>query len=279
MTANADQIEYWNEVAGPKWVAQQTKLDRLMAPMTEALLEGAAAHVGARVLDVGCGCGDLALRLAAACGAHGDVLAVDISRPMLSHAGTRPPVAEGSAPITWRLGDATSESFAADRDRIVSRFGVMFFDDPPRAFANIRRAAAPGARFAFLTWRSCKDVGWMQQPLDWVAPVLAAPENTDGEIGPFALADAGNTRALFESVGFRDVTATAVDRMLLMGTTLDEAFEMLTVAGSAARVMRDADEGDRRKAQDLLRAGLSEVAHRDGSVHLAGACWLYTGTA
>ena len=69
MTDNADMIAYWNEVAGPKWVAGQARLDTLMAPLTLALLEKAAIAPGEAVLDVGCGCGELALHCAQAAGA------------------------------------------------------------------------------------------------------------------------------------------------------------------------------------------------------------------
>ena len=181
--ANAGQIAYWNEVAGAKWVANQDRLDRLMAPLSDALLAVAAPRPGERVLDVGTGCGDLALCASERVGSRGHVLGVDISRPMLAHAEDRrrrlPPA--DRAPIEWREADAMTHGFAPDVDLLVSRFGVMFFEDPPRAFANLRRAMRPGGRFAVLTWRRREEIEWMQAPLDWIATVVPTPEDVPGE--------------------------------------------------------------------------------------------------
>ena len=89
MTSNADQVAYWNEVAGPKWVTNQARLDRFMAPLTAFLVDAIATRPGESALDVGCGCGDLALTLAARVGAAGRVLGVDVSEPMLAQARAR----------------------------------------------------------------------------------------------------------------------------------------------------------------------------------------------
>ena len=288
--ANAGQIAYWNEVAGAKWVANQDRLDRLMAPLTDALLAAAAPRPGESVVDVGTGCGDLALRVSERVGAGGHVLAVDISRPMLAHAEARrrrlPPGDHAS--IDWREADAMTHRFAPDSDLLVSRFGVMFFEDPPRAFANLRRAMRPGGRFAFLTWRRRAEIEWMQAPLDWVASILPTPEDVPGEIGPFALADAEATCQMLTRAGFGAVTATPVDRELVLGAAepladdadraaIDDAMIVLADTGPAARQLREAEPAVRAEALDFLLAGVGRHV-RDGRVLLGGACWIYSGT-
>ena len=138
--ANADQIEYWNGEVGRRWVRRRATLDRAFAPLTAALLERAAPRPGERVLDVGCGCGTTALALAERVGAGGHVLAVDVSRPMLDHARARAAADGGTrAPVEWLEADAAARGFGPPVDLLVSRFGVMFFDDPAAAFANLRR--------------------------------------------------------------------------------------------------------------------------------------------
>ena len=279
--ANADQIAYWNDTAGPKWVANQQRLDRLMAPLSRALLDGAAPRRGEAVVDIGCGCGAVSLALADAIGAGGRVLAVDVSAPMLNRARTREREVEGGAahaPITWQRADAAVHAFAPEHDLVASRFGVMFFADRPGAFANLRRALRPGGRFAFLAWRSRGDVEWMQTPTDWLAAVLPRPEPADGAIGPFALADPAATCALFTAAGFRDVTCARVDAPLTIGIDADDAFATLADTGPAAAMMRDADAAQRQAARDVLRARLRERAG-DGPVEMGGACWLYRSQA
>ena len=104
-------------------------------------------------MDVGCGAGDLSLALASRIGPRGHVLGIDISAPLLDVARERlrdiPP---GSAPVDFRRGDAASLDLGPDRDLIVSRFGVMFFDDPAAAFGQLRRNLKPHGRLAVLCW-------------------------------------------------------------------------------------------------------------------------------
>ncbi len=282
-TANADQIAYW-EAAGARWTANQGRLDRLMAPLTDALMAGAAARTGERALDVGCGCGEVALRLAEAVGAAGQVAAVDVSPPMLAHAAAReaalPPGDRAS--VDWVRADAMTRRFAPDRDLVVSRFGVMFFDDPPRAFANLASAMRPGARVAFLTWRRRDDVEWMRAPLEWLASLHPAPADTTGAIGPYALADEEATRRTLARAGLVDVTAEPVDAMLTIGAgasdaaAVDDALVLLGDTGPAAAALRGCEPDALPAMRALLRAGL-ERRVGGGRVLLGGACWLYRG--
>ena len=76
---NAEQIEYWNEVSGPKWVALADLLDEQIGSLGIAAMERAAIAGGERVLDVGCGCGQTSLQIAERVGPEGRVLGVDIS--------------------------------------------------------------------------------------------------------------------------------------------------------------------------------------------------------
>ncbi len=64
MSANQEQIDYWNGRAGQTWVEAQDRLDAMLAPISEALLQRAAVRTGERVVDIGCGCGDTSLALA-----------------------------------------------------------------------------------------------------------------------------------------------------------------------------------------------------------------------
>ncbi len=78
-SANQQQIDYWNEVSGPRWVAAQERLDGMIEGLGLAGMDGAGVAAGERVIDVGCGCGATSLALAGRVGATGGVLGVDIS--------------------------------------------------------------------------------------------------------------------------------------------------------------------------------------------------------
>src|SRR5438105_12148021 len=86
---NTDQIAYWNGPNGRRWTDRQAEQDVLLAPVSQALIDRAAARTGERVIDVGCGCGSTSIALARQVAPSGFVLGIDIRGPMLARAGAR----------------------------------------------------------------------------------------------------------------------------------------------------------------------------------------------
>jgi ubiquinone/menaquinone biosynthesis C-methylase UbiE len=142
---NAEQITYWNEQTGPKWVANQERLDRMIGPFGQAAMVALEIVGGERVIDVGCGCGDTTLMLARQVGPRGAVLGVDVSSVMLAHARSR---AAGVGNARFVAADAQTHTLDPGHDALFSRFGIMFFADPTAAFTNLRRVDRPRARVA-----------------------------------------------------------------------------------------------------------------------------------
>ena len=135
-----DQSRLWNGPAARGWVENQDLLDRVFRPL-EALLVDSISGSQTRVLDVGCGTGGTTLAAARQLGANGESIGIDISEPMIAVARAR--AEREAAPARFICADAQEYAFEpASVDRIISRFGVMFFANPVRAFANLRRAAA-----------------------------------------------------------------------------------------------------------------------------------------
>ncbi|MDI1365852.1 MAG: methyltransferase domain-containing protein, partial [bacterium] len=136
--ANAAQIDYWNATAGRIWAQFQEHLDRQIAPLGLEALRVLAPRAGERILDVGCGCGQTTLDLAVRVGSEGQVTGVDISEPMLAVARARPTPAGAALPAFLDRDAQTADLGEGVLDAVFSRFGVMFFSDPPAAFANLR---------------------------------------------------------------------------------------------------------------------------------------------
>ena len=161
---NAAQIENWDGPGGQHWVAEAERYDRMTGAFGERIIEAAAPRPGERVLDVGCGNGAVALAVSALVAPGGSVLGLDISGPMLGCARQRADAA-GIASVSFRQGDAQVYPLpTASFDAVVSRFGVMFFDDPVAAFTNLGRALRPGGRIAFTCWRELAVNDWLMVP-------------------------------------------------------------------------------------------------------------------
>ena len=159
---NAQQAKYWNDVAGPKWVALAEAINGQIQPIGHAAMERARIERGQRVLDVGCGCGQTSLELAQRVGEQGHVDGLDLSEPMLAEARVRGAELKN---LQFTAADVQVHGLEeAAYDRIFSRFGVMFFDDPEAAFANLRGALAPGGQLTFVCWQEIGSNPWMAVP-------------------------------------------------------------------------------------------------------------------
>ena len=221
---NADQLAFWNGPGGHTWVARQEHTDITLAPVTEALLAFATPQTGERVLDIGCGCGATTLEFARAVGPAGRVAALDISGPMLAEGQARAKTA-GIANVDWQQADPAMAALD-EFDLLMSAFGVMFFGDPVGAFANMRGAATPGARMAFVCWRALAENPWMEVPMDAVSRHLPPrPKPVPNAPGMFAFADPERVFEVLTAAGWASPRLENLDLDLdiAAGRGLEEA--------------------------------------------------------
>jgi SAM-dependent methyltransferase len=272
---NAQQITYWNEQGGPRWVKLQEALDRQLASFGYVVMDRLAIGSGERVLDVGCGCGETSLELGRRVGASGSVLGVDISTIMLERAQER---GKSVANVRFLVADAQTYPFEAGAfDAIFSRFGVMFFNDPPAAFTNLARALKPGGRIGFHCWKALADNPWMTVPffaaLQHVPPPTPPPPNAPG---PFAFADADRVRGILTDAGFAEIDfESRSDAMGVGSGSLDEAADFALQMGPASIAIREAAPETIAKVRASVREALAPYKTGDG-VRLATASWVVT---
>lgn len=277
-TPNAEMTRYWNEVSGPKWVALQEGIDRQIEPIGAAVIERAALRPGENVLDVGCGCGATSLAAARAVAPGGEVRGLDLSAPMLARAAERARE-EGLRNLCFERGDAQTVTLPQRFDVLLSRFGVMFFDAPEAAFANLRRALRPGGRVAFACWQAIGRNPWMTVPVGAVAKVVSLPPPPAPDApGPFAFADDARVRRILDAAGFTDVALESFERELAIGPgDLDGAVHMMLSMGPAATALREAPDGAAKEAEvaAAVREALAPYLRSDG-VRMASASWIVT---
>ncbi len=276
---NEAQSEYWNGDAGQNWVRNAVKLDLLLLPFIEQLLKHVDLKPGEHVLDIGCGAGALTLSAAAIVGPERGAVGVDVSAPLVNLARSR--AAMSGQPATYVVDDASSYRAEKPVDAAISRFGVMFFDDPAEAFTSLRRNLRPEGRLAFVCWAPLRENLWATIALEAVRTLMtdSLPAPAPGTPGPFSLADADETSAVLRDAGWRGVQVESFrPELVLPGETLAEVAEFLMQIGPASRVLQ-AQMLDRNDVKAAICERLSQLPSIGRQIKLPSSTWIISATA
>jgi SAM-dependent methyltransferase len=268
----------WAGEMGDRWLANLDQFESMMQPVGQALLARAAFKPGERVLDIGCGGGDNTRSIAVAVAPSGYVLGLDVSPALIAEAQRR--AAQSTVPcIDFLAADAaTVVPPAAPFDRLFSRFGVMFFADPPAAFAHLQSLLPPGGRIDFACWAPLADNPWMGALADIVRRHVALPAPPAGEPGPFSLSDVTALRALLSAAGFVDIDCQlwrGPQWLGGQGADAPAALRFALQSMSFSRVVEAQPEPVRQAIADDLLAYLA-AHHSSAGIALDASAWLVT---
>ena len=265
----------WTGRVGGTWVREWGRTDRSFGSLTAHLLDPAAIGDITSALDIGCGAGEVAITLAARNPAA-EITGLDISQDLLSVARER-----GSTfgNLTFREGDAARwkpDDNSNAPDFLISRHGVMFFDEPIAAFAHLKTIAAKRARLRFSCFRERAENHWVSL-LQSVTPASSPPSDPYAP-GPFAFGEAARLRDILTAAGWRDVMLEPYDYAMIAGEgegALDEAVAYFQRIGPAAGAIADLAGAARDQAIEALRAMLAEHLSQ-GRVALPASAWIVT---
>ncbi|HKX07315.1 MAG TPA: class I SAM-dependent methyltransferase [Stellaceae bacterium] len=201
--ANQAERKRWND---PFWSEVWPKRERFTETVTPLLLRALGLKAGERVLDIGCGGGPATTAAAHAVGSTGRAIGADISIPLVELARRRI-AAAGLKNVSFEVKDVQQDRVdGAPFDVAMSQFGVMFFDEPKTAFANIRGHLTPAGRLAFACWQPVARNPWFVGPTlkDFVPPP-PPPAPGKSPTGPFVFGDADYVRGILQAAGFTEI--------------------------------------------------------------------------
>ncbi len=271
----------WASARGEKWLAQLAGMEATMAPVDDPLIEAARLDMPYRIADIGCGGGGTTREIVRRAPAGSVVHGFDISPALVEFARSR----SFSPSESFAIADMATAAAPADGpyDRLVSRFGIMFFADPPAAFRNLVQWLAPGGRFAFAVWGGLDGNPWMTTVRDTVAEFVALPASETDAPGPFRYAEADKLIALLDDAGFAKIALQEWRGKLPIGgeslTTAAEAANFaLAAISSFGEMLAAAGDGALDGARRLLTTRFSRHQLQGDAVRLDACVHIVTGT-
>jgi len=282
-TANEEAVEAWDGVLFDRFSQFRHLILAGNGLQSDRALALHPPQPGQRVLDVGCGFGDVSQQIAAMVGPEGEVVGVDASPRFIDAARSEADEA-GVTNVRFEIADVEAGGLESGFDRVFSRFGTMFFANPVRALRNVREALVPGGQLCMIVWRQKVENPWMYEAQLAVEQYLERRENPDEPTcgpGPFSMANADTTSGILKSAGYEDIRLDRSDTEMMVGSDLDEAIDLVCGLGPAGEIIRLAGEEAeeiRPKLIEAVRGALEPFATDDG-VRAQMSTWIVSGRA
>ena len=272
--ANQEQREFWSDIKGDLWVTLQPRIDTMLATFGDKALDTLNPQFGERILEIGCGTGTTTLALGERVGASGEILAADLSRPMLNKAIERANLCAEHA-ITFVEADAQVHNFpTATFDAVYSRFGVMFFDNPVAAFRNIRKAVRPGGRMAYVCWADRKANPWIRIPAGAAKAFLDLPAPPpDDAPGQFSMENEHRVQQILHDAGWSDIGLERFTVDGSIGSNAADAARFITKMGPMSEPFALADSDTQNKTLQVIEEALTPYSN-DSGVTLGFSTWI-----
>ena len=255
VTEDTAFVKFWNEVLAPKFIRFKHILVDGLTQHSEAIFPKLPVQKGDRVLDVGCGFGDTAIKLANLVGPTGYVVGIDCCDAFLDYA-CKDAEEKGITNVSFQRGDAEIALPVNEYDFVFARFGTMFFTNPVAAMRNMRMALRPGGRMVHIVWRDREDNPWLSVAKNVVLKYLPAPgedAQTCGP-GPFSMSDEQMVRGMMQSAGYEEIEFRRVDAQVLVGNDVEDAIAFQLAIGPAGEVFREAGEEAEEKSAEIEAA-------------------------
>ena len=274
--------EDWAGEMGLKWLANLDRFEQMIAPIGEAFLTHANFQSGETVVDLGCGGGATTLAIAELVGPSGKIMGVDISPDLVTAARQRATQA-GATNIEFTCADASTVNLPdAPYDRLFSRFGSMFFDDPVAAFQNLHRLLRKGGRMDLAVWGPPRDNLWMMEMMGVVRNHVEVPPAVPRAPGPFAFEDLEYLQQILSGGGFTEMKTSAYEGLQPVGgvgATPEQAADFASAAMATGRLLRDQGDAVVEAARKDL-VSLFDRHHVPGKgVLMQGKVWLVSAIA
>jgi len=264
----------WQDAADA-WHRWGPLLGRWLGRATDEMIELARIDEGSRVLDVAAGAGEQSMRIAERVGPTGHVLVTDIA-PNLLDLAARDAAAAGLTQVeTLELdGERLDTLPAATFDAVVSRVGLIYFPDQPRALGGMLHALRPGGRVAAVVYSTPEANAFFSIPVRIIRARAGLPAPLPGQPGPFSLGAPGVLAATLEGAGCTDVEVRTVPSPVELPSAAECVRFERESFGALHQMMRTLSEAEQAETWVEIEDELSQF---EGESGFTGPCEMLVG--
>ena len=235
---NDDQHEFWNKGIGQKWVKEDNSMNERFTILTKEFFKRAKIEKGDKVLDIGCGGGITSFETSKILGNDGYVLGADISKILLDLAVKN---YSNIKNLEFKYCDVQNYEFEKNSfSKVISRFGVMFFENPIKAFKNINNAIQDGGSLHFVCWTNVMENEFFTAAANIIIKHLdrGFPELTRAP-GPFAFSEKKYVKQILNAAGFENIKVEKVYTLISTNDSAEKDGNLLFNIGLAGRLLSE----------------------------------------
>ena len=231
------QYYYWNEKSVSPWIKYNNEMNYKFENISKILFKNISFKKNQSILDIGCGTGQTSYYAKKKVGVNGNITAVDISTPLLKVFKKKYKNIKNLA--CYKKDIQKTRLKKNIFDHAISRFGVMFFEYPLRAFTHTNQALKKDGSFTFVCWRNFRYNQFFTIPANSVKKKtkIDIPE-FDKKPGPFSLKNKSYIHTLLKQSGFRKIIIDDIITKLKISKIKTETDIMMRI-GVGASMMRE----------------------------------------
>ena len=257
--ANEEQFELWNESMGKKWAEEDDSMNERLSILTKELFLRLNISRGDKILDIGCGGGQTSFEASEIVGENGYVVGADISKILLDLARSKYPNTKN---LEFRLCDVQNYEFRENSfNKVISRFGVMFFENPIEAFKNIYNSLQERGSLNFVCWTNVMENEFFTDPTNIIIRHLNKdfPEITRSP-GPLAFSEEKYINEILSNSGFKNIKVEKVYSLITTNDSPEKNGELLLSIGLGGRLLADANLS--KKELSVIRDEMVEISQK-----------------
>ena len=257
--ANEEQFEFWNEGIGQWWVEEDDSMNERLSILTKELFLRLNINRGDKILDIGCGGGQTSFEASEIVGENGYVVGADISKILLDLAKSK---YANTKNLEFKLCDVQNYEFRENSfNKVISRFGVMFFENPIEAFKNIYNAIQEGGSLNFVCWTNVMENEFFTDPTNIIIRHLNKdfPEITRSP-GPLAFSEEKYINEILSNSGFKNIKVEKVYSLITTNDSPEKNGELLLSIGLGGRLLADANLS--KKELSVIRDEMVEISQK-----------------